>query len=410
MQNQFNTANENNIDQNVAATSQNQGSDAVPVLLPVIPVPVRKTVDPQMLVADAMIEHTATLISTEIDEIFLHESKEFREYVGAPVVDRDGNVLTNFGKVLAAQKNGDTTIEVLEADLDEITKRRFLLQAYRFTEWHPADAYKMAIYLKEAVKEHPYWKILADSLSLTDTRAIVANLMHTSDATIKRLWRIGNERPSWFALIAQGEASIKEAERKVALDAGKKNKQQPTPIQPPVPCLEPEQEENTQPEGLSESGDRFNEFECFDEEPIEHGVGDEEPLPKKDGEADDRNEDPNGSKLPIGDTPDPLIGEGQAVVPTRDGVQFVELNYPSIKGKLKIDGMGTFYMDTTGLVPYVRLGDVQIPNMQFTQITTGSGNQYSDTQSFLLNEKDIPKGLCIQVIISNYDKRVNGDR
>lgn len=133
------------------------------------------------------------------------------------IITEQNQILSNCADVLAAAENGETTIDVCQVNFTEMQIRFLILHKHKYHVKNLFASYKTAKFLRTYLTEDPEGLVLANSL-LGDINVKIAHLMHTSDSTIKRLLRVGDERPSSLGLIDEGHTSFKEVLDKIKLE------------------------------------------------------------------------------------------------------------------------------------------------------------------------------------------------
>lgn len=170
------------------------------------PVFTLRTVNPNTLKAHASLSSMGHAYET--NAVFNAVKAYFNHY-NQPVVDLDNNVLSHYVDVQAAVANGKSKIEVLQVALSEMDVLKFILTEHKYHLRNAIASYETADYWRNYLDKDPDGIKLAKTMK-GKTADKIAELMHTSDSSIKRLLRVGDNAPEKLGLIANGETSLKE--------------------------------------------------------------------------------------------------------------------------------------------------------------------------------------------------------
>jgi len=298
------------------------------------------------------------------DSQFAEMMKYFDHYEH-PVIDSENNVITHWVDVRAAIENCKKAIDCYTVEMNFEQLRRFILLKHKYNVKNLIASFKTAKYYEDYLTNDADGIQLAMSLTGT-TREKIALLMHTSDATIKRLKEVGEKKLDKLGLIEQGYTSFKQvtdeikAERLAAATAAKKAANQNKPDSPPV----------------------------------------EEPVNKEYYEEN--------KPASITDLPEPVYTESkdteeyyEETEETKDTENTKDVPLGFTGGFFTIAGLGKFEMSVTNNVPSVLINGKEIPNMSYTAIA--DQKEINTAHSFVLSQPG-KNAFCIQLTIENIFK------
>jgi hypothetical protein len=142
------------------------------------------------------------------DVYFIEAMKYFNHY-DKPVVDMDNNVITHWSDVQAAVANCIAGMEIYRVDMTIIQLRRFIAMKHRYHRMDLIAGYNTVKFFEGYLTGDTDGIALAASMQGT-TREKIANLMQTSDSTVKRLMEVGKHKFEKLGLIEEGYVSFKQ--------------------------------------------------------------------------------------------------------------------------------------------------------------------------------------------------------
>lgn len=143
------------------------------------------------------------------DKFYTDMIKEFGHYEH-PVIDRNNRVITHHAEVEAAVANGVKEMEVYQVDMDDLQLRLFIAMKHKYHIKDTVAVYRSIQFYEDYLVNHPEGITLSERLGGRMSEKI-AQLLHTSDSTVKRIKRIGEYKLHWLGLIENGELGMKEA-------------------------------------------------------------------------------------------------------------------------------------------------------------------------------------------------------
>lgn len=167
---------------------------------------IKKVVDPSNLYVHPKLSELG--FDHRPDMIFTNMLKEFGLYERA-VIDSNGAIITHSAEVLAAVENGVKELDVYEVDMPLTSLMLFILLKHKYSKKNLIASYKIAAFLRDNID-------LLDEVTSGfpgvkgDFNAQIAVVMQTSDSTVKRLLRVGDNAYEKLGLIQEGETSFKQ--------------------------------------------------------------------------------------------------------------------------------------------------------------------------------------------------------
>jgi hypothetical protein len=319
------------------------------------------------------------------DVYFIEAMKYFNHY-DKPVVDMDNNVITHWSDVQAAVANCIAGMEIYRVDMTIIQLRRFIAMKHRYHRMDLIAGYNTVKFFEGYLTGDTDGIALAASMQGT-TREKIANLMQTSDSTVKRLMEVGKHKFEKLGLIEEGYVSFKQvldeikAERLAEASDARKALQQVQSIQPrlPEPPSQLGESYYEQPD-VEEEGNKmpslpetFYEPAQEDENSDSDSGGDGQPYYELD-ESDDRNE----TEEPI----KPLFDDFNCIFSS--------------------GGLGQVEITVSNNVPTVVINGKELKNMSY-EVLVDEQETNNTVHSFVLSQPG-KNALCFQLTIENFSK------
>jgi hypothetical protein len=298
------------------------------------------------------------------DEFFSSMLKEFELYE-RPIIDMDGAILTHSAEVFAAMQNGLEELEVYEVDLTPMMLLLLILLKHKYGIKNLIASYKIASFFRDLLNEDKLDEEFLKGID-GDINKKIAVLMHTSDSTIKRLLRVGDNAFEKLGLIQEGETSFKQVLEELKF---KELTQKP----------DTQQKANVDSE--VGSSDQNAGIEYYQEEL-------EVTIPRVDDTNEEKEYYEKGIQMELA-----------------NNASFSSTNTGGTKfnsGEISIDGIGTLKMDMSSSFPFVSINGRAINNVEYL-FYPNQNTEGKPSDSFVLKQKG-KDGLSIQITISNYPK------
>jgi hypothetical protein len=155
-------------------------------------------------------------LENQPDEHFAKMLKTYGLYE-RPVMDSKGNIITHYAEVMAARKNGVTTMDVYVIDMADAELRLFIFLKHKYHVKSQVSSYNAAKFFRNYLRNNIAGKkLLAGNKG--DINDKIGELMQTSGSTIKRLLRIGDKRPEFLGRIDEGNMSFHEATSSIRVE------------------------------------------------------------------------------------------------------------------------------------------------------------------------------------------------